>query len=208
MSRVERKWEGSVVALLGGGPSLTPEIVELALKKADRVLAINNGINICPKADALYFCDRKWFRWHEKSVSEFWAFGGKVFYLDTEENKDLKSKLPGSIALKQAGHLGLSLDANAIYTGHNSGYQALNLLVHLGATRAVLLGFDMKEVDGRCHWHEEHPIPSDGRNYVSFIDAFATGAPLFAAAGLEILNATPGSALKCFPQSTLEAAFA
>jgi hypothetical protein len=36
-----------------------------------------------------------------------------------------------------------------------------------------------------------------------FISRFVDAAPLFRAAGVEIINCTPGSALKCFPSMSL-----
>ncbi|HCZ48509.1 MAG TPA: hypothetical protein DCZ11_05850, partial [Gammaproteobacteria bacterium] len=47
---------------------------------------------------------------------------------------------------------GLSASPLRIHQGGNSGYQALNLAVLLGAERVILLGYDMHG----GHWHGRH----------------------------------------------------
>jgi len=36
----------------------------------------------------------------------------------------------------------------------------VNLAVQLGAARILLLGYDMRAVDGKTHWFGEHPWPT------------------------------------------------
>lgn len=43
-----------------------------------------------------------------------------------------------------------------IYTGGNSGYQAVQLALLWGAKEVVLIGFTMKAIDGKNHWHRDH----------------------------------------------------
>lgn len=200
-----KDWTGAVVVLLGGGPSLTPEQVAACRGRA-KVLAINNAVELAPWADLHYFCDRRWYEWHKETVKNF--KGERA----TLENRDMAAELPGLLCLRQEGGPdgdveGFGDAPDGVRTGRNSGYQAIQLAAHRGARRVVLLGFDMKAgADGRVHWHAEHPRPSDPSTPPSFIPHFRSLVAPLAARGVEVLNATPGSALDAFPRSTLEEA--
>lgn len=57
------------------------------------------------------------------------------------------------IARKQ----GVGVGSDFVYTGGgNSGFQAVNLALIMGAQEVILLGFTMKLVDGKTHWHRDH----------------------------------------------------
>jgi len=198
------KTAGTVV-LIGGGPSLTPEQVEKCRGKAT-VIAINSAVFLAPWADALYFCDEQWYRWHEQTVKNF--KGLKV----TLENRKLAAELPGLVCMRQDGGKdgepgGLCEAKDGLRTGLNSGYQAINLAVHWGARRIVLLGYDMKPaLNGRMHWHTEHPVPTPKDAPLAFLPHFDTLLEPLARLGVQVLNATPGSALEAFPKVSLEEA--
>ena len=103
---------------------------------------------------------------------------------------------------------GLSSLRARIHQGANSGYQAINLAVHFGAKRIILLGYDMKSgPGGELHHHPDHPTGMnnpDAGNYARWIKNFATMEPDLNRAGVEVINCTPGSALECFPRAHLE----
>ena len=103
---------------------------------------------------------------------------------------------------------GLSFDRSVIHQGSNSGYQAINLAVHLGVKRIVLLGYDMQlGPDGQVHHHGPHPKGMnnpEGGLFKAWVERFATIVPDLERAGLEIINCTPNSALRCFPMAKLE----
>jgi hypothetical protein len=106
------------------------------------------------------------------------------------------------------GTMGLELEPIGIRTGSNSGYQAINLAVLLGARRIVLLGYDMK-VGPRSqrHWFGDHPAElNKDSNYGLWIELFESMLPTLEATGIEVLNCTPGSALRCFTSTSLDAA--
>ena len=103
---------------------------------------------------------------------------------------------------------GLSLNRAIIHQGANSGYQAINLAVHFGVKRIILLGYDMKEgPDGQKHHHAEHPkgmCNPAASNYKRWIENFGTMELDLNRARVEVINCTPGSALECFPMAKLE----
>lgn len=187
-SRVERLWPGATVVCLGTGPSLTMDDVAWCRGQA-RVIAVNNAVALAPWADALYACDAKWWRWHQ-SVPDF---AGLRYSLAPDDPAKR-----GCVVLNRHGHTGLSLDPSGLCTGSNSGYQAINLAVHLGATRIILLGYDMRG----GHFFGAHP-DSTGPAFAKCLDAFKTLAQPLKDAGVSIVNCTPKSALISFPMASV-----
>lgn len=92
--------------------------------------------------------------------------------------------------------------------GGNGGFQALNLALQWGARRVVLVGYDLR-IDLGLHWHGRHapglnnPSRTSIEKWRRTLDA---QAPLLAGAGVEVVNASPISALTVFPVMPLEAA--
>ena len=197
-------WAGAVVVAIGGGPSLTHEQVDYCRGRA-KIIAINNAVDLAPWADLLYFCDERWYRWHEETVRRF--EGRRV----TMENEGLLAELPGLTCMKNdtkrtGEREGFCESPDGLRTGGNGGYQVLQLAAHLGARRVVLLGYDMRPIDGKAHWHEEHPIPTPLDCLTGYADGFRTLVEPLRRRGVEVINATPGSALDFFPRATLQEA--
>ena len=103
---------------------------------------------------------------------------------------------------------GLSLDGEYLITGSHSGWQALNVAVLAGAKTILLLGFDARApATGQPgHWHGSHPTPTPVAAYVAYRRAFSAGAAAVKAAGVAVLNCSPGSAIDSFPKMALEEA--
>lgn len=197
---VPRLWEGETVAIIAGGPSLTAAQVA-ACRGRCRLLGVNDAYRLAPDLDALYACDGKWWEAHHGVPS----FAGPKFTQD--KAAAARWRLTWVESRKADG---LSADPRQIHSGRNSGYQAINLAVHLGAARILLLGFDMRRAaDGRRHWFGRHPggLEKDSP-YQDWIKAFRTLPPDLAAAGVTVINCTPGSALDAFPAMRLEDALA
>jgi hypothetical protein len=182
---VVRAWPGATVVCLGTGPSLTTADVEHC--RGLRVIAVNNAYTLAPWADALYAADLKWWKWH-KGVPDF---AGAKYSVEP-------TIWAGVHALRNTGRTGLERDPSCLKTGYNSGYQAINLAVHLGAARIVLLGYDLKG----DHFFGAHPDRSRPP-FPLCLEAFPTLVAPLAEAGVEVINCTPGSSLRCFPMATL-----
>lgn len=102
------------------------------------------------------------------------------------------------------GGADFSREQNTLGTGMNSGYQAINLAALAGAGRIVLVGYRMRPLeDGRIHWFGDHPIKTHPSIFSCMLQAFNRLARKLPP-GLEIVNATCGSALDCFPKRDLE----
>ena len=157
-----------------------------------------------PWADALYGCDARWWDIH-KDCDGF--AGAKWSSHDKEgqsNDKTAAADKHGLHIVKGAPGGGFSTDPSLIHYGDNSGFQALNLAILLGATYIVLVGFDMRHVKGKSHFFGDHPQGLFQRpEYESFAKKFDKAA---APDGVTIVNATPGSALKCYPMMSLDEA--
>ena len=195
---VPQEWVGETCYILAGGPSLRGFDAE-ALRGRGRVIAINNSFLLAPWADVLYYADRCWWLAHREEALR--VFKGQ-YRVSVNASDD------GTKRLRTTGMSGLEKDPGALRHGGNSGYQAIGIAYHFGATRIVLLGYDMHVNGSQTHWHEGHlRWTAEAQERVLhdvFLPRFQSLVAPLKAAGVEVLNATPGSALTCWPAVRLE----
>jgi hypothetical protein len=192
VASVPKLWPGETFVCIGSGPSLTREDVDYCRGKA-RVIVVNNGYQLAPWADVLYACDTAWWRVHH-GVPDFQGL------------KYSLSVWPGVQTLRNTGPCGLDLDPTGLRTGRNSGYQAINLAVHLGARRILLLGYDMHPgPKGQQHWHPDHPQKTTSP-YAAFRMCFTTIVKPLADLGIEMVNCSRATALESWPRLPIEQA--
>jgi len=99
------------------------------------------------------------------------------------------------------------LGSPEIQQGRSSGHTAVSLAVAMGASRVLLVGYDMRLVNGREHHHAEYKGPRDLSIYQNeFQRAFNGWNEAAVASGVEILNCTHGSAVTEFPFADLDEA--
>lgn len=179
---------------LASGPSMCREDAE-AVRGRGKVIAIGNTGELAPFADVLYSGDASWWRHYGHRYA---SFAGRRVAL-------AMGGLPEGVeGLPYRNEPGLGL--GVIHTGHNSGYQAINLAFLEGATTIVLLGYDMQHTDGKRHWHDDHPAPLG--NFCSGMpelcrQRFPPLASDLAARGVRVLNASRQTALACFERIPL-----
>jgi hypothetical protein len=94
--------------------------------------------------------------------------------------------------------------AGVVGWGSNGGFHALNLAVQFGAKRIALVGYDMR-IDQGLHWHGAHerlnnPSAHSCELWRRAIDGVAAK---IADLGIEVLNASPISALRNYKKVTL-----
>jgi hypothetical protein len=206
---VPRLWPGETVVCVASGPSLTVEDVD-AVRGRARVIVINRSIELAPWADVWYAADAKLWKWAYRGEGDWQAvkkiageFAGRKYAVTTES-----AKWPGVQVIGRAGSTGLSLDPAKLALGANSGYQAINLAVLLGASRILLLGYDMRlGKNSRQHWHPDHPMKMRSP-YQTFQAAYPTLVAPLKAAGVEVINCSRDTALTCFPRMPIADALA
>jgi len=193
---VEKLWPESTVVCLAGGPSLTAEDVDACRGRA-HVVAVNDAYRLAPWADVLYGSDAAWWRVHQ-GVPNFQGLKYSIWVSG--------QRWPAGVhVLRNAGSDGLEADPHALRSGRNSGYAAINLAVHLGARRIVLLGYDLQlGPDGKTHWFGDHPSSlTRSSPYAHFLAKFQTLPAPLQALGIEVVNCSRRTALKVFPMRPL-----
>ena len=181
--------------LIGGGPSLSPADVDFVRDKA-RVVAINDAYRLAPWAHVLYAADKKWIDWHNGVP----GFRGQKYSIEGKET----TERPDWIVMRNTGPLGLELDPTGLRAGLNGGFQSINLAVHMGAKRIVLLGYDMApNPHGPSHWFGEHPDKRPSP-YADMREAFDSLVEPLAALGVSVVNCSRRTALRTFPIVALE----
>lgn len=205
----EGRWSGSTVVIIGGGPSIQKDDFEvvhrwysegLALDYNRRVVVTNTSYQFAPWADALYGADHKWWELYWPDVQV--RFAGEKW---TQAYKTHKAYGVRMITCERRD--GLSRLRGVIHHGGNSGYQAIGLAYEFGAKKLILVGFDMQKTFGKTHHHGDHPKPlSQSGPYSYWIPNFNKLAIDLKRAGVQVINATRVTALKCFEQRSLEEA--
>ncbi|ULK98854.1 hypothetical protein [Bradyrhizobium sp. I71] len=159
-------------------------------------------MRLCPWADVVYGCDGPWWRArkglpdfagiklaHDSSVC---AAFKDVHKIEVADDDRLRFDVPGLVG-----------------SGGNSGFQALNLAVQFGARRVLLIGFDMHVGDG-VHWYGRNTWSGANnpgmKHLMRWRDAFTTQAAKLQRMGVEVINASPDSALRCFEIASIETA--
>ncbi len=193
---VPRLWPGGTVVCLATGPSLTQADVDAVRGKVDGVIAVSDAIDLAPWADVLYSCDGKWWGWRKGMPS----YQGLKYGLKDDVRKWAHM---GVQKLKHTGRQGLELSPGGLRDGFNSGYQAINLAVHLGAARIVLLGYDMQG----SHFFGHHPDRS-GPPFQMCLSRFPELVKPLAAVGVEVINCTRKTAITCFKREALQTVLA
>ncbi len=218
------RWSGHSVVIAATGPSLTEEVARQVLgwqhaAGGRRVIAVNDAYRLMPWADVLYACDAAWWNHHKPEFAgEKWS--ARPWELALKRG-DLADEGKDALALEQGVNLiearlgdRWSTDPAWIAYGSNSLHQAINLARHwiAPAGRIVLVGADMRTIgkgkDAKRHFFGDHPEPLsnlvDFKRFIPAFDAAAKHLP----PGVEIINATPGSALKTFRSMNLADALA
>ena len=207
---VEPAWNGRTAVILGSGPSFTlkqNQQIAIARNRPSsplRVIAVNNAVFGAWWADWLHACDNTWWHTYIQSVHTF---------------PGIKTTLAHDVPepwvtgyLQNTGPDGFDPDPSCCRTGANGVYQAMCIAIHSGVRRIILIGVDMKEGPrGEKHWFGDHPGLAGAAkvDYAkTMIPKFAGLLPTLEARGIEVVNATPGTALHTFPLMELEKALA
>lgn len=182
---------------IASGPSLTLEDVKFVKSMNCTVIAVNDCWKMAPWADFLYACDARWWDFNN-GVPQF---SGNKISLEKTKYKDV-------LSMKQGERLGLSYEWPILCTGYNSGYQAVNLAILLGAKKVILLGYDMKYKNGKKHWFGDHkelqnPIENKLRKWAKYFKSIKDNLKN----GEIIINCTRETAIDCFPIISLKEAF-
>lgn len=198
----ETKREPRTIVVVGSGPSLRKRDVAYAARRAE-LLVVNDNYRLALKAPWLYACDGDWWDHHIAAVRR--DFAGECWTQDRAA-----AARHGLKWIQSVERPGLSTEPTLIHQGGSSGYQAINLAWHFGATKVVLLGFDMTGT-GKRHWFGDHPpnlMQTSPEGYATQRAAFETLPGQLRELGLSIINCNSASAIRCLPIMSIEEALA
>ena len=226
---VEPIFQGMTAVIVATGPSLSSSQLEYLLSKhtaADsdvRVFTINNTYQVYPNTDVHLSCDGPWWRWywndpqlrslaHDTSC-EMWTW-----YPEFAEEFGI------NYIFGEEKRRGLSLDPRVVHINHGSGPMIMNLAIHYGVKKIVLIGHDMKfakdynpqkQLPGSIPRHYFGEYPKKLQHWPSvkvrqgvldgLIEAYSDIKDDMDARqiSVDIVNCTPDSALTMFRQSEL-----
>lgn len=193
------RWRGATVVVAASGPSLTEEDVAYVQGRA-KVIVVNATFRLAPWADVLYAADYPFWKTYIDEIRA--RFRGEWWSVSEMAREQF-----GTYWIRHSRESGLSKLTDTINGGGNSGYQSIHLAATFGASRILLLGFDMQNTDGRFHWHGKHRgnLPN-GQGYPLWIQNMTPLARDLAEAGVETINCSRITALKCFPRLTIQEA--
>lgn len=200
------------VWLIGGGPSFK-RIIDSPLferlRSKSSVFTTNNAWKLFPDRIGGLFADWMWYQWWENEIDLNKPWFTTSFYRGVEtkrrDNETLWAAKGVNFLTRERGIQGLTTVQNSV-CGNNSGHQAINLLLNMGAKTIYLLGFD-SDPDRPGNWHSEHKRVGCGEAYrCTFLPGFravAADLPL-KYPGRTIINLNPGSAITFFEFKRLE----
>lgn len=173
---------------IASGPSLTAGDCLLATNSGHPVIAVNSSWEVVPECQHIYAADRSWW---------------------TKYHRDIPPQATGwTSSMSSALRYGLNYFSHPDNKLFNSGQRAIQLAAYLGASQILLLGYD-GSLDGGLHWHGAHPAGlenPDDSSITRWHQQFSTLPTLLP--GIEIINCSRSTALKCFRRETLDGALA
>lgn len=166
-----------IFAVLATGPSMSQSIAD-SVRGRCKVVAVSDSYKLAPWADALAATDYAWWRTHRDAQK----FAGKKF------------------AIFPQFHQMDGIESISADTSTNSGLLGMMVAVKLGATRVLLCGFDLHS-PGK-HFFGLHPAPLTSTPPAR-MEVFKYQFSRYHPPGIEIINCTPGSSLRCYPRGKL-----
>jgi hypothetical protein len=224
--QVPKIWQDGEVWIIGGGPSIfkqfeiPEEVVQKVINKEaspeiyspymssihnKHVIGVNVAFKIGQWIDMVFFGDSSFLLRYEKGLAEF---PGLVISCHPRVDRYGWIK---HTARDNNKRYGLTNNPKKVCWNGNSGGAAINLAVHTGVKRIVLLGFDMVlDETKKQHWHSEYPqrvgkknrpVPLPFNRHLKGFPQIAKDARMM---GIEILNCSGISAIKDFKRVNLK----
>jgi hypothetical protein len=181
--------------ILGGGPSLKD--VDLSLIKNEYIIGINEAFRLGTFINTWLFCDSSFYKNHREDIQK-WPNSIVSCAGAAKNNKKVEyyQRCKKHIICFEPGKLAFP---NGMA---NSGATAINLAIREGFNTIILLGFDMQFVNGKANYHDYYKKKNSRQDiYNRFMLHFEAIAK---ETDKTIINATPNSALNCFPKIELE----
>lgn len=155
LQRLKTIAEGRCVFILGGGASVTPEILDRLNQPNTKVFCLNSSVKFITNPIGVLWCDDSWAATN-KNILDAYTFP-KFAVRSNGSNyiaKDIRTQSNGTVICKTGG---TGYDHRIDYVkGNNSGCYAINLLINCKVKTIVLVGFDMYSTGNKAHFHNDY----------------------------------------------------
>ncbi len=206
LQRLIKTVGGRTVFILGGGPSVTPLILDTLNKSASKVVCLNSAVKFIDNPLAVMWCDNSWA---SNNLAVLDRLTCPKFYTKSHAAAQItsnKRSISNSTILHKTGEFGFDMDINNV-RGNNSGAHCINLLSNCNARTIALIGFDMHAPNNVAHFHNEYTYAVRPSVYSelfipsieSMVDIIKQHKP-----NVHIYNCNENSALKCFPYKHMD----
>lgn len=199
----------TTVVCIGTGPSLTLEQIDIARRRGFTLYGCNRVYRDVADLSVLHACNAEFWEYYAPQVehhkAEKWTTRAESAARFSWLNYIYEVDAPG-----------LSVDSTLLHHGHSSGYQLIGLAYLKGATRIVLIGYDLRvpggydgsarSAGGPRHYFGEYPpelqhwptLPTSIRADGVMIGLLPYYRSAVEQRIVEIISATPDSALNDF----------
>lgn len=189
-------WTGRTAVCIATGPSLTPEHVARVKAASVATIGINDIGLTEPWIDLWYAADRRFW-------SHYRPARGTALRICAQPEALADGLVDGLLSVKDRDKA-LRYVPGYVVSGGHSGCQALQLAISLGAKRVVLLGYDGKARGPKTNYFgQKCAALQQQSHYEAWPDVYRK---LAIPSAVEVINATPGSAIDAYPKTDLEAA--
>lgn len=192
------RWDGRTAVVICAGPSLSDAQLEAVhLHDGSYAVAVNTAYQYAPWADVVYGGDFMFWKVHHARIK---ALPDRPAMWTQDNAASERFQIN-----RQRGGNREGLGTDVIHMNGNSGIQAINLAFLWGARRILIIGMDMREIDGKKHRHGDHEKGLvQAQLFGEWIHKGKKVAEDLKAHKCEVINCTPGSAFPWFPMSTIE----
>jgi len=219
MWTIPRMWDGGQCIIIGGGASVprqfgVPEDVIQKVFKGEltpsayspymesihsqHIIAVNMAYRLGDWVDCVFFGDDSFYKNNLQSLVQY--KGLRVTCAQRVPQTGGVFKVVERDAKKKYG---VSFNENHVAWNGHSGGSAINLAVHFGVNRIILLGFDMSlDGDKNQHWHKFYPTKNK-MSPLSVMQRHMKGYPTISTdlkGKVEVINCSPNSAITVFPK--------
>ena len=195
MWAVPREWPESTVWIVGGGSSLRG--FDFERLRGRKTIVINSSIFSVPFADFLFFGDRRWWVHNNHALP---PMTGRIVSNSpsVKDERVLSTK-------KLPPPPGIVDDRTVLPMSWTSTGPAMQLAVHLGARRIMLMGIDLRVGDdGKKYHHAAHPWTPHPKWTGMQMEALSSCVGPLKKRGVEVINTSLESALPFWPKRSLE----
>lgn len=175
---------------IASGQSLKAEDIQYCRMQGWGLATCNDSYRMVPDADVFYAMDREWWVDNVDDVLSTLKDGCQVWTGCPEIAEQYGLKLAHRDGVPRGTY---SKREGLVHTGLRSGHNLINIVGWSNPSLVVLLGYD----EHGAHWHDHNKPISQNYQVIDEYDNLCVTVPF------PVVNCSPGSAIRSFPQIDL-----